>query len=136
MKARTAQRLAILIVVLSLIGGTGFFTERYQVGRLASKQLERAELAIKAKDFAKAAVLYREHLQVFRDDLECKVKYADALVNVSRSLATQAEAAQIYYGVLVKAAGRDDVRLKLMKLKYDMNRFVSLPGREDVPTWI
>ena len=57
MKARTAKRLAILIPVLSLVGVTGFFTQRYQVDRLARKELEKAELACKEGDFAKAEAL-------------------------------------------------------------------------------
>ena len=36
MRAKTIKRWAILIAVLSLIGGTGFFTQRYQVTRLAN----------------------------------------------------------------------------------------------------
>ena len=44
MKARTAKRLAILIAVLSLVGGTGFFTQRYQVNRLARRNSKRPNL--------------------------------------------------------------------------------------------
>ena len=89
MKARTAKRLAILIAVLSLVGGTGFFTQRYQVDRLARKELEKAELAYKEGDFAKAETLFREHLRVFPEDQEIQIKYADVLLKVSRSLIAQ-----------------------------------------------
>ena len=131
MKARTAQRLAILIAVLSLVGGTGFFTQRYQVDRLARKQLEKADLAVKEGDFAKAETLFREHLRVFDDDREIKIKYADTLLKVSRSLPAQTEAFRIYQMDLTQAGGHEDVRRSLIKLKFDMGRFISGGGRED-----
>ena len=131
MKARTAQRLAILIAVLSLVGGTGFFTQRYQVDRLARKQLEKADLAVKEGDFAKAVTLFREHLRVFDDDREIKIKYADTLLKVSRSLPAQSEAFRIYQIDLAQAGGHEDVRRSLIKLKFDMGRFISGGGRED-----
>ena len=76
MKARTAKRIAILILVLSLVGGAGFFTQRYQVDRLAKKELEKAELACMEGDFAKAEALFRAYVQVFPEDLEIQIKYA------------------------------------------------------------
>ena len=90
MNARTAQRLAILIAVLGLIGGTGFFTQRYQVDRLAKRQLQKADLAVKKGDLPTALTLYRQHLQVFKDDLEITKKYADTLLEVSQSPSTEA----------------------------------------------
>ena len=41
MRAKTIKRWAILIAVLSLIGGTGFFTQRFQITRLAKSVVER-----------------------------------------------------------------------------------------------
>ena len=41
MKATTVKRLAILIAVLSLVGGTGFIAQRFQVKRLAAKQNQK-----------------------------------------------------------------------------------------------
>jgi tetratricopeptide (TPR) repeat protein len=131
MKARTAQRLAILIAVLSLVGGTGFFTQRYQVDRLARKQLEKADLAVKEGDLAKAVTLFKEHLRVFDDDREIKIKYADTLLKVSRSLPAQSEAFRIYQIDLAQAGGHEDVRRSLIKLKFEMGRFISKDGRED-----
>jgi tetratricopeptide (TPR) repeat protein len=131
MTVKTAKRLAVLVSVLVLVGGTGFFTQRYQVNRLAQKELRKAELACKEGDFAKAETLFREHLQVFPQDQEIQIKYADAIVKSSRSLAAQFEAAQIYSGILKRSIGREDVRRSLIQLKFEMGRLVSSNGRED-----
>ena len=49
MRAKTIKRLAILIAVLSLVGGTGFFTQQYQVTKLAHTVADRAAQAEKVK---------------------------------------------------------------------------------------
>jgi tetratricopeptide (TPR) repeat protein len=131
MKARTAKRIAILILVLSLVGGAGFFTQRYQVDRLARKELEKAELACMEGDFAKAEALFRAHVQVFPEDLEIQIKRADALLRVSRSRVAQNEANQIYSEILKRFGGREDVRRSLIQLKFDMGSLVSSNGREN-----
>ena len=125
MTVRTAKRLAVLVSVLILVGGTGFFTQRYQVNRLAQKELRKAELACKEGDFAKAETLFREHLQIFPQDQEIQIKYADALLKSSRSLTAQFEAAQIYSRILKRSGGREDVRRSLIQLKFEMGRLVS-----------
>ena len=131
MKARTAKRLAILIAVLSLVGVTGFFTQRYQVNRLARKELEKAELACKEGDFAKAEALFREHVRVFPEDQETQIKHADVLLKVSRSRVAQIEANQIYSGILKRFGGREDVRRSLIDLKFEMGSLISSIGRDD-----
>ena len=70
MRVKTIKRWAILIAVLSLIAGTGFFTQRFQITRLAKSVADEADNAVKEGDFAKAEKLYREHLVVFPDDVE------------------------------------------------------------------
>ncbi len=131
MKASTAQRFAILIAVLSLVGGTMFFTQRYQVSRLAAKELQKAELAYEEGDFAKAEALFQGHVKVVRDDQETLIKYANALLKASRSRTAQIKADQIYSEFLKRFGGREDVRRSLIQLKFDMGSFVSSPGREN-----
>lgn len=131
MNGRTAQRLAILIAVLSLIGGTGFFTQRYQVDRLAKRQLEKAALAVKQGDFAAALKIYQEHLQVFKDDPEIMVKYADTLLKVSRLTTAREEAVGMYYQAIRQTGASEDVRRSLINLKVELGRFVSSGGHED-----
>ena len=65
MRAKIIKRWAIFIAVLSLIGGTGFFAQRFQIARLAKSVVEQADNAVKEGDFAKAEKLYWEHLVVF-----------------------------------------------------------------------
>ena len=122
MKLKTVKRLAILIVVLSMVGGTSVFTQRIQVQRLARNELEKAELALKKGNFVEAERLFREHLQVFPDDVEIQIKYADALLKVSRSPIRQSEVLQIYDNILTRNPGRKDVRRLRMNLKIEMKQ--------------
>jgi tetratricopeptide (TPR) repeat protein len=135
MNIRTAKRLAILVGVVILVGISGFFFQRYQVNRLAQRELGKAELACQEGDFAKAETLFREHLRVFPEDQEIQIKYADAILKSSRSRPTQTEAAQIYSGILKRPGGSEDdrrsVRKSLIELKFEMGRLVSSTGRED-----
>ena len=131
MKARTLKRLAILIAILSFVGGTGFLTQRIQVERMAQKQIAKAELALKQHDFAKAQTLFREHLELFPDDLEIQIRYADALLKTSNSGNAKTEALQFYNNVLKRTPGREDVRRLRMQLKIDMGRFNSNSGQDD-----
>ena len=50
-------------------------------------------------------MLFRNYLQVFPDDQEIQIKYADTLLKVSDSLVAQYEAVQTYYNVLKQAQG-------------------------------
>ena len=75
---------------------------------------------MKEGDFAKAERLYWEHLVVFPDDVEIKIKYADVLLKAAPSPKRQDEALQIYTGILTRDPGREDVRRKQMELKIAM----------------
>ena len=119
MRAKIIKRWAIFIAVLSLIGGTGFFTHGLQITRQAKSVDEKADTAVKNGDFATAERLYREHLMVFPDDVEIKIKYADVLLKADSSRKRQDEALQIYAGILKKDVGRADVRLKQMELRIE-----------------
>jgi cellulose synthase operon protein C len=131
MKVKTLKRLAILIAVLSLVGGTGFLTQQIQVKRMARTQLDKAELALKKPDFVKAQTLLREHLEVFPKDVEIQIKYAGALREMSKSPNARAEAFQIYNNILKQAQWRDDVRKLLLQLKVDMGHFLSSDGQNN-----
>ena len=54
--------------------------------------------------------------------MEIKIKYADVLLKVAPLPKRQAEALQIYNGILTRNPGRDDVRRKQMELKIAMGR--------------
>ena len=51
MKATTVKRLAILIAVLSLVGGTGFFAHEIQVNRLGRNEIKKAKLCCQGRRF-------------------------------------------------------------------------------------
>ena len=131
MRAKTLKRLAILIAVLSLVGGTGFLTQQIQVKRMARTELDKAALALEKRDFVKAQMLFREHLAVFPQDVEIEIKYVGALLETSKSLNAQAEAAQRYNNILKRDQGREDVRRLLLQLKVDMGRFLSTYGQDN-----
>ena len=52
MRAKIIKRWAIFIAVLSLIGGTGFFTQQLQITRQAKSVESKADTAVKEGDFA------------------------------------------------------------------------------------
>ena len=83
MRVKTIKRWAIFIAVLSLIAGTGFFTQRFQITRLAKAKADEADKAVKEGDFAKAEQLYREHLVVVPSDDDILEKYADTLLKAA-----------------------------------------------------
>ena len=128
LQVKTVKRLAILIAVFGLVGGTSVFTQQFQIQRLGRKELVKAEAAAKKGDFAEAERLFREHLQVFPDDVEVQIKFADALLKVdSKSQARQSNALQIYNDVLTRDPSNKDVVRLRMNLKVDMGQFVSDP---------
>ena len=51
MKAKTVKRLAILIAVLSLVGGTGFYTQQVRVKQTARAEMRKADDAATAGEF-------------------------------------------------------------------------------------
>ena len=53
MWAKTIKRWLIFITVLSLIAMAGFFTQRFQVSRLAKSMVEQADNALHEGDFAR-----------------------------------------------------------------------------------
>ena len=106
LQVKTVKRLAILIAVFGLVGGTSVFTQQFQLKRLGQKELAKAELALKKGDFVEAERLFREHLQVFPDDVEVQIKFADALLSVdSKSIARQSKALQVYNDILTRDPG-------------------------------
>jgi tetratricopeptide (TPR) repeat protein len=130
MKAKTVKRLAILIAVLSLVGGTGFYTQQVRVEQTARAEIKKADEAAAAGDFSKAEERYRLHLQVFPDDVDIQIKYADAILKVDSSLNRQEQAVQIYEDILKRKHGNEDARRRLMKLKIETKHFFSR-GKQD-----
>ena len=123
MNATTVKRLAILIAVLSLVGGLGFFTQRFQVERVARSVIEEAERAEKKGNLIEAEQLYQQHCQVFPDDVKVQLKYVDVFLTVDKSPKRQAEAMQIYYGILRQTPGQEEVRRRMVQLKIDNRAF-------------
>src|SRR5262249_14115456 len=117
MKAKTLARLAILIAVLSVVGGASFYTQQVQVAKTASVELKKADDAENEGNFARAEEVYRLHLKVLPDDVEVQLKYADAILKGEDSLKRNELAFQIYQNVLKRTPSRDDVRRLLMDLK-------------------
>jgi len=125
MRAETVKRLAILIVVLSLVGGTGYFAHAIQLDKNARSRVKRAELAEKEGNFAKAERLYQEYLEVVPEDVVVQIKYADALLKVDKSPKGQGKAFQIYSDIVKRFPGEDAWRRRLMQLKIDRKQFNS-----------
>ncbi len=123
MRSKTVKRLAILIAVLGLIGGTGFVAQRAQIRRLAQSVVEQADQAKKAGDLEKAELLLKGHLQNVPDDLDVQFKYANLVLERAKTPSRIAEAVAIYRGILVREAGNKDVRRRLMQLEFEGGQF-------------
>jgi cellulose synthase operon protein C len=123
MRWKTVKRLAILIAVLGLIGGTGFFVHGFQIQRLARSVVEQADRAWKKGDLAKAELLLRGHLVNISDDLDVRYQYANLLLEISRTPARQEQALGIYYGILTRSTGLVTVRKRLMELLFEMGQY-------------
>jgi cellulose synthase operon protein C len=132
MRGKIIKRWAILVAVLSLIGGTGLLAQRFQVARLAKSVAEQADSAVEKGEFAKAERLYWEHLMVFPDDVETKIKYAGTLLKATPSPRQQAEALQIYTGILTRYPARADIRRKRMELKVAMGNLADQGAEADL----
>ena len=143
MRAKIIKRWAIFVVVLSLIGVTGYFTQQLQIKRLAKSVVEEADIAVKAgesaansevkaKEFANAEKLYWEHLVNVPDDVEVQLKYAALLLKGAPSPKQQHEALQIYNGILRRDPGREDVRRRLMELNFTANRLTGEGAEADL----
>jgi cellulose synthase operon protein C len=125
MKAMSVKRLAILIAVLSLLGGAGFIVHKKQVERLGRNEIKKAKSACENGDFANAEMQFRNYLQVFPTELEIQIEHADTIQKLSKSPIAQNNALQAYNNVLRQAPSRLDVRRKLMQLKFDMGHLIS-----------
>ena len=105
MKAKTVKRLAILIAVLSLVGGTGFYTQQVRVKQTARAEMKKADEAWKNGDFVRAEELYRQLWVVFPDDVEIQIKHADAILAVDNSPKRVEQAIQIYQKIVKRMPG-------------------------------
>ena len=123
MRSKTVKRLAILIAVLGLIGGTGFFVHGFQIQRLARSVVEQADRAKKEGDLAKAELLLKGHLVNVPDDLDVQFQYANLLLEIAKTPARQEQALGIYYGILKRSPGLVTVRKRLMELLFEMGQY-------------
>lgn len=113
MRSTTLRRLAVVAVVLALGAASVVLVQRLQMSRLGQSNLVAADEAAAAGDWGRAEELYLQHTQVFPNDLDTKLKYADALLKRSNTPARVARAVAIYDGVLAREPGRDDARRRL-----------------------
>ena len=132
MRSTIVKRCAVLIGVLSMVAVTVFFIQKFQVGRLARSVAERADATASAGNFEAAAKLYAEHLAVVPDDTEIQIKYADMLLKQNPSPPMQAAAAKVYFDVLRRFPGREDVRRRQMELKFAMKQFIDSGAEADL----
>lgn len=117
MGPKTIKRLAVVAVVLVLAIVSVFLIQRAQVARLGGANLAEAEKAAERGDLETAEQLYLQHVQVFPDDLDAKLKYAGVLLKASRTPARVSQAQVIYDQILDREPGRLDVRRLLAELQ-------------------
>jgi cellulose synthase operon protein C len=113
---KTVKRLAILIGVIALVGGGGYFLWAFQVERKAHGVTAKADRAEKDGNYGEAEQLYREYLAVRPDDIAVQLKYAEALLKNEKASKRQAEALAIFESIVGRYPGRDDVRRRAAEL--------------------
>jgi len=117
MGPKTVKRLAITAVVLVLAIVSVFLIQRRQVTRLGQSNLSKAEQASEQGDLTTAEQLYLQHVQVFPDDLDAKLKYVEVLLKISKTPARLAQAQRIYNEILDREPARLDVRRLLAEMQ-------------------
>jgi len=122
MGSKTVKRLAVVAAVLVLTIVAVVVIQRRQVDKMGRLNLVKAEQAVEKGDPKTAEDLYLQHIQVFPDDLDAKVKYADSLLKGSNTQARAQQAMGIYSAVLNRDPGRQDVRRLLTELKAKSER--------------
>jgi tetratricopeptide (TPR) repeat protein len=110
MGSKTIKRLAIVAAVLALTIVAVVVIQRRQVTQMGRSNLAKAEQAVEGGDLKAAEDLYLQHIRVFPDDLDAKLKYADTLLKGSKTPARSSQAHGIYAEVLRRDPGRQDVR--------------------------
>ncbi len=128
MGSKTVARLLILIVVVGLMGAGGYFLWLSQVGRMAQGVVAQAERAVAQGDFVKAVDLYTQYLTVVPNDVEVRLKLADASLKIDRSQKRLQDALAIYEGILNQYPGRTDVRRRAAETAVEMGMYEKARG--------
>ena len=123
MTPRTIKRFVILILIVGLAVGLGYWTQRRQIQTMTQEVDKRAEVAAQEGDYTRAQLLYKEHLEVKPDDIEAQIHYAETILKVGRTPNRQVEAVNVYNNVLIRDPKRDDVRRALLDLEFDLGRY-------------
>lgn len=123
MTSKTVKRLAILVVFIGAVAGLGYWTRGRQIETMARSVDQRAEIAEKEGDFAKAESLLLEHLEVAPGDVEVQLRYAEAMLKTSRTQNRMIEAMSVYNNVLTRFPARDDARRSLLDLEFELGRY-------------
>ena len=123
MQAKTIKRLLILLLILGLIGGTAVFAQRLQVTRLAKAVLSEAKLAESEGNYNQAENLYWQHLEMFPNDVNVQIKYAEAHLKVAKTFTRQAESLGVYSRIVRRDPGHTAARRRLMELELERKNF-------------
>lgn len=120
---KTVKRLAILIVAVVIVGGTGYLFWSFQVSRLARGVVAQADRAVSEGDFVEAERLYREYLAVLDEQdesrAEIRQKYAEVLLKLE-STQRRDEALSILDDILRQYPGKDDVRRRAAEIAVEI----------------
>ncbi len=123
MGTKIVWRLLILIAVVTLAGVGVYFFHEWQVGRMAQGVLAQAEQAERKGDYERTVTLYLQHLMVFPDDLDVRLKYAEALQKQDRSTKSLRAALEVYGAILGQHPSRVDVRRRSAEVAVEMGAY-------------
>lgn len=128
MGSKTVARLLILMVVVGSMGVGGYFLWRSQVGRQGHDVLARADRAVEQGDFVKAVELYTQYLAVVPNDVEVRLKLADASLKIDKLQKRRQDVLAIYESILNQYPGRTDVRRRAAETAIELGMFAKARG--------
>lgn len=120
MGTKSVWRLLILFVGLTLLIVGGFFLWHWQVDRKSHGVLAQAEQAESKGDYERAVTLYNQYLMVIPDDVDVRLKLAEALQKQDTSSRSRREALEIYDAILGQYPAREDVRRRAAEVAVTM----------------
>ncbi len=120
MGTKIVWRLSILFTGLTLLIVGGYFFRQWQVDRMSHGVLAQAERAESEGDYERAVILYNQHLMVVPDDLDVRLKLAEALQKQDPSSRSQRAALEIYDAILGQYPSREDVRRRAAEVAVEM----------------
>ncbi|MHB1556470.1 MAG: tetratricopeptide repeat protein [Isosphaeraceae bacterium] len=120
MGTKTVWRVMILFAGLTLLIVGGYFFRQWRVEKMSYGVLAQAARAEGEGDYGRAVKLYGEHLMVMPDDVDVRLKLAEAMLKQDPSNQSRRSALEIFDGILNQYPSREDARRRAAEVAVEM----------------